>query len=424
MRQVFHAADDNAVLLVDASNAFNSLHRLATLYITRILCPAIATVLINTYRRDADLFVLGGHLIYSMEGTTQGDPLAMPMYAIGVTPLITYLHLHNESHQTWYADDATAAAKLPPLRKWWDILCAMGPRLGYFVNAAKTWIIVRDSELELAQKLFQGTAIKITSVGQCHLGAVLGSQEFTHEYVNKKVQSSVKEIEQLSRFAEAHPHAAYCAFRHGLVHKWTYCMRTIKDIGPLLSPLEDIIQQKLIPALTGKNACGEVVRRLLALPPNFGGLGILDPSSEANRQFATSSKITAPLVDLISNQDPNYSIDPSAIRSVKASAKREHHQSLTCAANAIKALLSQEQVRAMELAQERGASSWLSTLPLEEHGFALHKGGFRDASASAIFGICQGHQCTVHAARSLMLILLCAVQKGASRLYATTKFGT
>ena len=84
-------------------------------------------------------------------------------------------------------------------------------------------------------------------------------------------------------------------------------------------------------------------------------------------------------MDLISNQDPNYSIDPSAIRSIKVSAKREHHQSLTCEANAIKALLSQEQVRAMELAQERGASSWLSTLPLEEHGFALHKGGFRDA---------------------------------------------
>ena len=33
----------------------------------------------------------------------------------------------------------------------------------------------------------------------------------------------------------------------------------------------------------------------------------------------------------------------------------------------------------MELAQEKGASSWFSALPLEEHGFALHKGGFRDA---------------------------------------------
>ena len=35
--------------------------------------------------------------------------------------------------------------------------------------------------------------------------------------------------------------------------------------------------------------------------------------------------------------------------------------------------------RSVELAKEKGASSWLSVLPLEEHGFYLHKGEFRDA---------------------------------------------
>ena len=35
----------------------------------------------------------------------------------------------------------------------------------------------------------------------------------------------------------------------------------------------------------------------------------------------------------------------------------------------------------MVLTQEKGASSWLTTLPISEHGFALHKGGFRDALA-------------------------------------------
>ena len=31
--------------------------------------------------------------------------------------------------------------------------------------------------------------------------------------------------------------------------------------------------------------------------------------------------------------------------------------------------------------QEKGASSWLTTLPISECGFALHKGAFRDALA-------------------------------------------
>ena len=37
--------------------------------------------------------------------------------------------------------------------------------------------------------------------------------------------------------------------------------------------------------------------------------------------------------------------------------------------------------RAVELAQEKGASSWLTALPIQEHGFALHKSAFRDALA-------------------------------------------
>ena len=32
-------------------------------------------------------------------------------------------------------------------------------------------------------------------------------------------------------------------------------------------------------------------------------------------------------------------------------------------------------------ASKKGASAWLTTLPIEEHGFALHKGAFRDALA-------------------------------------------
>jgi len=35
----------------------------------------------------------------------------------------------------------------------------------------------------------------------------------------------------------------------------------------------------------------------------------------------------------------------------------------------------------MELASEKGASNWLTTLPIEEYGFSLHKGAFVDALA-------------------------------------------
>ncbi len=53
----------------------------------------------------------------------------MPMYALATVPLIQKLNL--EVLQVWYADDATAAGKLPTLREWRNRLTAHGPAFGY-----------------------------------------------------------------------------------------------------------------------------------------------------------------------------------------------------------------------------------------------------------------------------------------------------
>ena len=90
MREIFADQDTEGVLLVDASNAFNSLNRRAALLNMFQLCPPLATILTNTYRSPSHLFIDGTSLL-SREGTTQGDPLAMPMYAISVVPVIRQL---------------------------------------------------------------------------------------------------------------------------------------------------------------------------------------------------------------------------------------------------------------------------------------------------------------------------------------------
>ena len=45
---------------------------------------------INTYRHPSNL-VLNDHILKSVESTTQGDPLAMIMYALATVPLIKCL---------------------------------------------------------------------------------------------------------------------------------------------------------------------------------------------------------------------------------------------------------------------------------------------------------------------------------------------
>ena len=50
-----------------------------------------------------------------------------------------------------------------------------------------------------------------------------------------------------------------------------------------------------------------------------------------------------------------------------------------CQANEIDKDLSIDQKRLITLAKEKGSSSWLTAMPIEEHGFFLNKGEFRDA---------------------------------------------
>ena len=97
MREIFEKESTYAVLLIDATNAFNSTNRAVSLHNVRITCPYIATYLINTYRCPARLFIAGGGEIQSEEGTTQGDPLAMPWYSLSTVNFITDLKLHTSN---------------------------------------------------------------------------------------------------------------------------------------------------------------------------------------------------------------------------------------------------------------------------------------------------------------------------------------
>ena len=74
-----HNEEEWGILMVDASNAFNSINSLAILY---------------------------------SQGVTQRDPLLMLVYAFGTLPLIHSFENPQDDIQIWYADDASACAPL------------------------------------------------------------------------------------------------------------------------------------------------------------------------------------------------------------------------------------------------------------------------------------------------------------------------
>ena len=133
MRRMFQHENSDAVILVDAANAFNNLNRKVFLHNINFICPEIAAYVNNYYSVPTRLFVSGGLELTSHEGSTQGDPLGMAIYAIGVTHMLDMMlaAMQNDHNKmVGFTDDVTASGNLEALRRWWDTLMQIGPNHG------------------------------------------------------------------------------------------------------------------------------------------------------------------------------------------------------------------------------------------------------------------------------------------------------
>ena len=85
---------------------------------------------------------------------------------------------------------------------------------------------------------------------------------------------------------------------------------------------------------------------------------------------------------LIMRQQDEYLYECLANQmTAKSTILQQRRQQAAQAAEHLKPTLSVTRRRAMDLASERGASNWLTALPIEEFGLSLHKGAFTDALA-------------------------------------------
>ena len=146
--------------------------------------------------------------------------------------------------------------------------------------------------------------------------------------------------------------------------------------------METIIRSKLIPALTGQPPPSDEVCDLLALPARLGGIALTNPTFATDVEFLASTRVSDPLKKAILQQNFEY---PDDVINEQVEAKSEVHrmkrEQSTQAAEILKQSLSTSLKRSMHLAQEKGASIWLTSLPIQEYGFMLHKRAFQDAMA-------------------------------------------
>lgn len=378
VREQFDLEASEAVVMVDASNAFNSLNRLVMLHNIQIICPEISTVTINMYRRPSKLFVSGTELL-SQEGTTQGDNLAMSIFSLGTIPILRKLQNITDTSQVWLADDASGVGTLDSLYEWWSTIINEGRRYGYYVNQKKSCLILKNpDDLKRATEIFNDLEITISVDGQRHLGAVIGSPEYREKYIKNLVQEWCDMLENLTVYARSQPHAAYSAFTIGVRQKFTYFLRTIKGIGDYLEPVDKIISDKFIPTLFGCHI-SPIERQIVSLPVRNGGLGIPFITEIAAKEYNTSLMVTEALVSTMREQNgdviANEQKRKDALQNILSDRINEYKENQ----ESISKQCSQRMVRLLQQASEKYSSNWLTCLPLKVEGFVLNKLEFRDS---------------------------------------------
>ena len=111
----------------------------------------------------------------------------------------------------------------------------------------------------------------------------------------------------------------------------------------------------------------------------MGGLPIPIFTNLASQEYANSVEVTAQLTQNILDQKSEWHLDTEKFKQSKHQTEKHRNEERKALLSELKARMSDDCVRANEISSMKGASAWLTTLPLQSEKFALNKREFFDS---------------------------------------------
>ena len=117
-----------------------------------------------------------------------------------------------------YADDRDTLGKLRELAPWWKKLKEEGPKVGFYPEASKTWLLVKPEHKAEGKESI--SHVNISTEGRPFLGSFIGNHEGTMKFIRQKVTGFVKDIYELTEVALINPQIAYTLYINGISLRW------------------------------------------------------------------------------------------------------------------------------------------------------------------------------------------------------------
>ena len=158
--------------------------------------------------------------------------------------------------------------------------------------------------------------------------------------------------------------------------------RTTPDVSCHMKRLDFKVREVFIPCILDRVfSCSDIMRRMLALPCRFGGLSIHNLSETSDLEYEFSQMVTKDLSEAIYKQASEFKEDREKLAQIKSEVSRKRQEFYQQQCDNMLPDLTEMQKLQLDLASEKGASSWLTALPLQKFGYVLNKQQFTDAIA-------------------------------------------
>ena len=376
-------ADPNIILLVDADNAFNSLSRRTMLWTVRHLWPAGSRFVFNMYRHSARQIIRNGaasETILSREGVTQGDPLAMIAYGLGLVPLAKRLRADVPSClQPWYADDSAAQGRASEVERFFDILLEKGKSVGYHPSPSKCIVICREEDNIAALQRLHRFGFQYRKGGR-YIGSYLGSPIGKDLWVKEKCARWERAVRKLSSFAVHYPQSAYAGFARSLQNEWQYVQRVVDDCKDLFVPLAGVIGEFVAAVLGSVEDEGNPLAiGLTTIPVRHGGLGLLDPVDLADINHGDSLAATSHLVQSLLGNCP-FDLDRHEENARETKSQRRESLDEMYESRVKRWLTRGSRVQKQRTKRGKDTGGWITVAPSTDNGTILSADEFRDSA--------------------------------------------
>jgi hypothetical protein len=289
-----HKGSKLGLLKIDFRNAFNEIKRDHFVRKVSELFPPMSNWTQWCYGEQSMLLYDHEHIIWSLAGVQQGDPLGPLYFCCGINGLVNEFAALNPVYNKWYMDDGGIVGDVELLNKVWEILKTRGPALGLHLNPSKcewSWL---DPECALPcpirlEGVSEENQVKLVPHREIQmLGVPLGDDSFVAGFVEKRLIGKLFDtIDKLVNFEDSQAASYLLRVSYSIVRA-VHFMRTTpfqqwEKQGEKFDGMVRGAAEKILGC-----SMSERVFAQAALTPKLGGLGLRKCVEHAGFAYSAS----------------------------------------------------------------------------------------------------------------------------------------